>query len=108
LQLTAVTEDHSGTRQMVRCRLRAKWSLAARLAFWSGLGLELLVIGLAAAWRPWSWLLLLTLPLGLWLLAFDRRNLQSVITVLLDELAREWKLKKIHPEPAGESTWGPR
>jgi hypothetical protein len=59
------------------------------------LGLELLVIGLVRAWRPWSWSLLATLPFAFWFLWFDQRNLRSVVTVLLDELAREMGLTKI-------------
>jgi hypothetical protein len=71
------------------------------------LGLELLVIGLARSWRPWSWLLLLTLPLAAWLLWLDRRRLQSVVTVFLDELAKEQNMVKVpgHAQepPAGAS-----
>ena len=46
---------------------------------------------------PWLWFLVLTLPALAWLLYSEQRSLQSMIVVLLDELARDWKLKKIHP-----------
>jgi len=59
------------------------------------LGAELLVIGIRNSWRPWSWFLLLTLPLAVWFLRFDRRNAQSVAAVLLDELARDRGMTKI-------------
>jgi GT2 family glycosyltransferase len=95
LQLTTVTEDYPENRQRIRCRLRTAWSLVSRIVFWSLLGLELLVIGLMRGWRPWSWLLLLTLPVAVWFLWFDQRNLRSVVTVFLDELAREKGLTKI-------------
>jgi hypothetical protein len=98
LQLVTVAEDHPQNRQMIRCRLRTPWSLAAKFAFWLALAIELLVIGLVGSWRPWSWLLLLTLPLLYWLLHRDQRNLKSVIVVLLDEMAREKGFTKV-PEP---------
>ncbi len=102
LHLTTVAEDHPNKRQMIRCRLRAVWSPAARIAFWSLLGLELLVIGWRDSWRPWSWLLLSTLPLCVWLLMLDRRNLQSIVTVFLDQLAKEHGLLKIQAEARAE------
>ena len=98
LQLTTVAEDYPENRQRIRCRLRTTWSLAGRIVFWSLLGLDLLAIGLLRAWRPWSWLFLLTLPLMVWFLWFNQRNLRSVVTVFLDELAREKGLAKILPE----------
>jgi GT2 family glycosyltransferase len=99
VQLITMAEDHPENRQLLRCRLRANWSPAAALGFWSILGLELLLIGLFAAWRPWSWLLLLTQPVLLWLFWFDRRRLQSVVAVFLDELAKELDMSKVKGRP---------
>ena len=98
LQLTTVAEDHPENRQMIRCRLKPKASLAARIAFGAALGLELLVIGLARSWRPWSWLLLSTLPVTAWLLWLDQRTLQSVVTVFLDGLAKELNMVKVQQD----------
>jgi len=103
LQLATVAEDHPSDRQMVRCRLRTTWSLTARIAFWSLSALELLAIGSLPSWRPWSWLVLLTLGGLVWFFMRDRRNLQSVVTVMLDELAKEQGLVKIRPEAEGQS-----
>ncbi len=98
LQFTTVAEDHPQQRQLIRCRLRAVFSLTAQIAFATLLGFELLLIGLISSWRPWSWLILLTLPLCVWLLLRDQRKLQSIATVLLDELARERGLMKVREE----------
>ncbi len=98
LQFTTVAEDHPQQRQLIRCRLRAIASLTAQIAFTTLLGFELLLIGLIGSWRPWSWLLLLTLPLCVWLLLRDQRKLQSIATVLLDELAKERGLVKVRAE----------
>ncbi|HEX4645588.1 MAG TPA: glycosyltransferase, partial [Verrucomicrobiae bacterium] len=98
LQLTTVAEEYPRDRRMLRCRLRTRWSLLATVCFWSALGFELLVIGFVGRWVPWLWLLLLTMPLFIWFLAREKRNLQSLITVLLDELAKEWNLTKFSPE----------
>jgi len=68
LQLTTITEDHPNDQQMIRCRLKAKWSLTAKIAFWFLAGADVLAIGSLPSWRPWSWFLLLTLPapIGFW------------------------------------------
>ena len=95
LQLTTVAEEYPQNKRMLRCRLRARWSLQAKAAFWSLCGFELIVCGMVAAWQPWLWLLLLTLPAFAWFLRREQRNLQSMIAVFLDEMAAEWKLKKV-------------
>ncbi len=45
LQLATVAEPHAQGKQMIRCRLRTAWSLAAKVALCSMLGFELVVIG---------------------------------------------------------------
>jgi glycosyltransferase involved in cell wall biosynthesis len=111
LQLTTVAEEYPRDRRMLRCRLRTRWSLLATICFWSALGFELLVIGFVGRWVPWLWLLLLTMPLLAWFLAGEKRKLQSMITVLLDELAKEWNLTKFSREqekPDAASSAAPR
>ena len=105
LQLTTASEDHPRNRQMLRCRLRARWSLQAHAAFWSLLGLEALVVGFFGGWQKWLVLLLLTLPLFAYFLARQKRNLQSLVIVFLDDLAKEWKLIKVPAdfEPRGKT-----
>jgi hypothetical protein len=95
LQLTTVAEDHPESKQLIRCRLRARWALRTKVAFWLLCGLELLLCGLLAGRQPWLWLVLLTLPLFAYFIHRQQRNLQSIITILLDEIAREWNLTKI-------------
>jgi hypothetical protein len=95
LKLTTVTEDFPKNQQMVRCRLRSAWSLQARAAFWAALGFELLVCGIVGKWLPWLWLLLLTVPLFAWFLAREKRNLQSLMVVFLDELAKKWNFTRV-------------
>ena len=55
LQLTTVAEEHPKGRQLIRCRLRARWALRAKVAFWSLCGFELLVCGLVGPRLPWLW-----------------------------------------------------
>jgi hypothetical protein len=98
LQITTVSEDHAIGKQMLRCRLRAKWSLQSKVVFWALCGFEFLVLGFVGAKMPWLWLVLLTLPmLGLFL-RHEQRNLQSMLAVFLDELAKEWRLTKVTSE----------
>jgi hypothetical protein len=100
LQLTTAAEDHPRGRQLIRCRLRARWSLLAHVAFWSLLGLEALVMGFFEGWRNWLGLSLLTLPAFVYFLSRQKRNLQSLVIVFLDDLVKQWRLIKI---PAGEA-----
>jgi O-antigen biosynthesis protein len=102
LQLTTVAEEHAAGKQMLRCRLRARWSLLAKVAFWSLLGVELLAFGVLNSWLNWFGLLLLTLPLFARFLARQKRNLQSVVLVFLDDLAKQWKLIKVPPAVLAE------
>ncbi len=95
LELTTVAEDHPRGKRMFRCRLRTAWSLQAKVAFWSALGFELVVLGFVGKWVPWLWSLLASMPLLAWFLVKEERNLQSLIVVFLDELAKRWKLTKV-------------
>ncbi|HSU55658.1 MAG TPA: glycosyltransferase, partial [Candidatus Dormibacteraeota bacterium] len=100
VQITTVSEYYQKGKQLLRCRLRARWSLQATAAFWSLCGFELVVLGFVGTLLPWLWLLLLTLPLFIWFLRREQRSLQSMLVVFLDELAKEWKLLKVNPQPA--------
>lgn len=99
LQLISATEYHS-SGQMLRMRLRGRWSLRATVCFWLLAGFDLLIIGMLSRFQPWIWLLLLTLPVAGWFLQRDKRNLQSMITVFLDELSQQWGLAKATRRPA--------
>jgi glycosyltransferase involved in cell wall biosynthesis len=93
LQLTTVAEgpgDHT-----IRCRLRTRWTLPARVGFWALLGLELLVIGVGSAQFRWLWLLLLSVPGLLWWLSRRQHDLRRIVAVFLDKVAEQLKLKKI-------------
>ncbi len=105
LQLTTVAQEFPGGKQLIACRLRPRWSLKAKLSFWLLSGLELVLLGLLTTRLPWLWLLLLTLPLFAWFLGREQRDLQSLIVILLDQLAGEWKLSKVS-QPAAPSPLG--
>jgi hypothetical protein len=99
LQLTTVAEDHPLDKQLIRCRLRPRWSLQAKVGFWALCGFEFLVLGFVGTALPWLWLVLLTMPLLAWLLRREQRNLQSMIYVFLDEVAKDWKFTKMEWVP---------
>jgi hypothetical protein len=101
LLLTTVVEGHPQGRDLVRCRLRAVWSFQAKVTFWAMLGLELLFIGFVGFDETMPWFLLLTLPVFGWFVMRERRKLQSVVSVFLDQLAKERGLVKIHPDSEG-------
>lgn len=99
LQVTTVSEQHPGGKQMIRVRLCGRWSMRATVAFWVMSGAELLILGLARFTHPWLALLLLALPAFVFFLHREKRNLQSIFRVFLDDVAKEWQLTRV-PHPA--------
>jgi glycosyltransferase involved in cell wall biosynthesis len=108
LQLTTIAEWHGSNKQLIRCRLSTSWSLLAKIAFWSALGFELLVIGMLRTAIPWLSLLLLTLPLLAWMLHQEQRQLQRIIGVFLDDLAKRAGLYKIEKASAPPAPAAPK
>ncbi len=92
LQLTTAAEYHLGGRQLIRCRLKARWSFISRAMFWSLAGAGLVVIGAIGHW--WAWLGLMVLVILAWILDAAKRSLQRVFVTFLDECALEFKLVK--------------
>ncbi|MEP6662626.1 MAG: glycosyltransferase [Verrucomicrobiota bacterium] len=103
LQLTTVAEPHRGHKQLFRCRLKTSWSLPAQVAFAAALGFELLMIGIVGQVLPWLWLLLLIQPLLIWFFHREQRDLQRIIAVMLDEIAKRRALLKIDHHPAKDA-----
>ncbi|MDB6122613.1 MAG: glycosyl transferase family 2 [Pedosphaera sp.] len=95
LQLTTVAEDYPNNKRMIRCRLRTYWSLLAKVTFWAVLGFELPIIAFVGRWLPWLWLLLLTMPLFAWFMWQEKRTLQSLTIIFLDEVAKKWQMTKV-------------
>jgi len=101
VQLVTAAEDHPRDRQLIRCRLRARWSLHAKVVFGLLMALEAIVVGYFGGW---SALLLLTLPLFAFFLHRQKRSLQSQLIVFLDGLAKELKLVKMSASPTSAPT----
>jgi glycosyltransferase involved in cell wall biosynthesis len=95
LRLATATEELEGGKRVFRCRLKATWSLPARIVFWSVCGLEILLISMLASAHPWIWMLLLSMSLLGWWLEQEKRTLLLWILALLDEVAAELGLVKI-------------
>ncbi len=95
VQILTVTEPLGHGKELLRVRLTPRGTLFAKVIFWSMLGAELAVIGFLGRGAWWPYLLLLAIPLFVWYLAKDQRDLQRMLAVFLDELASEQKLKKI-------------
>lgn len=98
VQALTVAETLGHGKQILRVRLTPRGTLFAKAVFWTMLGSEVALIGFLGRGAWWPYLLLLTVPLFVWFLAKDQRDLQRLIAVFLDELASELKLKKIDPE----------
>jgi len=106
LQLTTVAERHYGGEQLFRCALRTSWSLPGKVAFWTALGCELLMIGFVGNGSPWLWLLLLIQPGLAWFFLREQRDLQRVVAVLLDGVAKRRGLLKVEKTPGNQSSAG--
>jgi hypothetical protein len=83
---------------MLRCRLRTAWSLSAKVALCSMLGFELVVIGFVWHMLPWIWFLVLTVPMFAWYVNHNRHDLQRLIAVVLDDIAKKNGLIKLNRE----------
>jgi len=99
LQLVTAVEDHGARKQLVRCRLKPRWSLRAKLAFGLVAAVQLVALALLVNRFPWLWLTCVTLPAFAWLLHRQGRNLQSVFAVFLDKVAVDWNLIRVSPSP---------
>lgn len=95
VQLTTAAEDHHQGRCLVRARLRPRWTLEARMAFWALLGLEVVTLGLLSSWGAWRWLILFSVLPMVWFIRQQSRHLQSMIVIFLDEAAKDWRLTKL-------------
>ncbi|HWQ93448.1 MAG TPA: glycosyltransferase, partial [Clostridia bacterium] len=110
VQLVTVSEDHPRGRQMIRCRLRGRWSLQAKVTFWGLVAVECLLLGHMRGTTPALWLLLLLLPLLAWFLHREKRDLQSILLVFLDQVAKDWNLVRVkdsEPSPTVQTAAGP-
>lgn len=97
LQLTTAAEYHDGGREMIRCRLKARWSFVARASLLSLAAAELIGVRLLDSQPGWSLLILLTLAPVAWLLNSARRDLQRVFCTFLDSVAKEFQLTVVDP-----------
>jgi glycosyltransferase involved in cell wall biosynthesis len=100
VQLATVAEEHSAGAQLLRIRLHARWSLTARTMFWGSLGAELALLGVL--WGPSvaAALALLTAGALAWFLRGQARKMQSLLIVMLDQLAKEHGLVKVRWDEA--------
>ena len=103
LQLATVIEPHGKGKQRVRCRLRSAWSLSAKVTLCLMLGLELVIIGFAMPDNWQVWFLVLTVPAFAWYVNRNRCDLQRLIAVVLDDIARKNGLIKLNRDKSAAS-----
>lgn len=107
LQLITVTEVVGRNKYLIRCRLRTVWTLFARAAFWGLAGAELTLIGFFGPFFPWLWATLLTLLVFIGLLTRKRRQLQRLMAVFLDEIAKGIGLARFQPKTQAQPEAAP-
>jgi len=95
VQLITAAEDHPRSRQLIRCRLRARWSMQAKAAMWLLLALEAIVAGYFGGWLWMLGVVGVTVPAYAYFISHQKRKIQSQLITFLDELAKVLKLIKI-------------
>ena len=103
LQLITAAEMLGYQKELIRCRLRTVWTLLSKTTFWAMAGIELLILGIWGSETPLLWLILAILPTFGWWVAREQDDLQRLIAVFLDDLAKELNLIKVEKEPAHKS-----
>ncbi len=105
LQLITVSEPAGNGNYHIKCRLTAVSSLLAKITFWIMLVIEVLLIGFFAPVFPWTWLVLLSLPvLGLFI-DHKQKNLQKLVALFLDETARSHSMIRLDAEGKPLESW---
>lgn len=100
IELTTVAEANRDRSQTLRARLRPRWTLSAHLVFWFVLGLQVFAYGILDI--PWTngWVLILCQAAIAFGIQRQGRLLRSRMGVVLDDVAREWKLTPVGTEPS--------
>jgi hypothetical protein len=87
LRLTTVSEDSSGGRRVLRCRLTPGISLRARVSLGAIL-IALIVI--LDSWREaglWIWLLVVLVPLWVWRVEAEKHLVRRLVATSIREIA---------------------
>jgi 4-hydroxybenzoate polyprenyltransferase len=100
--MLTVHEDLEMGRRNIRVRLQTMWRLGTGILFWAfAVGL-VLFISLVASSFPWSWMLLLILPVVMLFIEHDEQLLGAAMRAYLRELARELNLIVVEPAPPNQ------
>jgi len=95
LQLATVSEPYAGGKEILRCRLDTTWSLPAKLAFFTMLVVDVLLIGLLQHKFPWIWALVATPVIFAIFMIREQRSLQRLISLVIGSAAKQCGLIRI-------------
>ncbi len=103
LRLTTVSEAHAKGKHLLRCRLRAGWSLYATLIFWLAAATE----AVAFAFMEQSLVLFIGM-LGFlfalaWVLTEQERRLQRILALFLGGVAKELGFARLDAKQLAEA-----
>jgi hypothetical protein len=105
LQLITVSEPAGAGRYRIKCRLTAVSSLLAKVTFWIMLVVEVLMIAFFAPLFPWTWLILLTLPVFGLFIDHQQKNLKKLVALFLDETARSHAMLRLGEDNEPLESW---
>jgi O-antigen biosynthesis protein len=112
VRLVTVHEELEMGRRNIRCRITTLWRFGAGLFFWAFAITLLLAISIIAPAFPWTWMLLLLLPVVMLFIEYEEHQLAGHINAYLRQAARELNLvvaesnkesPGTEPEPGADS-----
>jgi len=98
LRLTTASEIHKNSKQLLRCRLQAGWSLYAMLVFWLVAAAEAVAFAFMTPSLGLFVGMLASLFLLAWTLTEQCRRLQRIIALFLGSVAKELGFTKLDPK----------
>lgn len=101
LEMMSVAEYFSNGDQVIRFRLKSRWSFAGRACFWSLVGLLFVIIGFGSS--AWFWLLFLLLPIAAGRLEHAKRNLRRRVACFLIQEANTFGMTRLDTGSASGS-----
>ena len=108
LHLTTACEHLGNGRMFHRCRVEARWTLAATILFLGSLIAKGLAIVHFRSVQPWVWMLPLTIPLLAWFLDDEKRWQELQVLGVVQRSSAELGLEPFAPgvrqASAGESS----
>jgi len=99
LRLLTVSEELEQGKRTFRCRIRAGWSLSAKLLFGAITGAALITTLAVAQYWPSVWLSLVLIPLAIWIIEDERQDYERHGEPIENKLQVEMEVLVVNDHP---------